>query len=541
MGQYELALEALHSLKPGEKPNQEHTMYGVDPSNLSKRFRGSTGSTEAQYNNQRLLSKEQSRALIKWINQLTKRGLPPTNSMLENFAREISGKEPGKNWASRWIKAHSDEVISRYSEGLDSDGKKADSEYKYALYCELIGRKIEQYNLMPEQIYSMDEKGFMLGVSTKEKRIFTRRKYEQGGYKQHLQDGNQEWVNTIGCICANGSAISPALIYLAKSGNVQDSWLQDFDPSEQRYFFAASESGWTNSDLGYRWLVDVFDKETKSQASRGWRLLILDGHGSYITMRFIEYCDNNKILLAIFPAHPTHTLQPLDDAIFSPLSAAYTEQLRRFINDCQGFTQLTERDLFRLFWASWNATFISKNINSAFKHTGLYPFNPELVMQKFTKKIESKPSPSDSRTSIIPAKDWRRLEKLIKSVIEEVLDQKFLQLNNMVLHLSAENILLENEIERLQRALIHAKKRPNEKKPLLLDLPTENEGGALFLSPSRVQQARDKISQKDEQAAQEQARKDDKKLQQQLTKQAKEVERAKGAQIQQEKREQRQH
>uniref|UniRef100_A0A093VGD5 Jerky protein like-like n=1 Tax=Talaromyces marneffei PM1 TaxID=1077442 RepID=A0A093VGD5_TALMA len=436
MGQYELALEALHSLKPGEKPN---------------RFRGSTGSTEAQYNNQRLLSKEQSRALIKWINQLTKRGLPPTNSMLENFAREISGKEPGKNWASRWIKAHSDEVISRYSEGLDSDGKKADSEYKYALYCELIGRKIEQYNLMPEQIYSMDEKGFMLGVSTKEKRIFTRRKYEQGGYKQHLQDGNQEWP-------------------LSPDGPI------------------------VTSDIA-----------------------------------------------AIFPAHPTHTLQPLDDAIFSPLSAAYTEQLRRFINDCQGFTQLTERDLFRLFWASWNATFISKNINSAFKHTGLYPFNPELVMQKFTKKIESKPSPSDSRTSIIPAKDWRRLEKLIKSVIEEVLDQKFLQLNNMVLHLSAENILLENEIERLQRALIHAKKRPNEKKPLLLDLPTENEGGALFLSPSRVQQARDKISQKDEQAAQEQARKDDKKLQQQLTKQAKEVERAKGAQIQQEKREQRQH
>ena len=70
------------------------------------------------------------------------------------------------------------------------------------------------------------------------------------------------------------------------------------------------------------------------------------------------------------------------------------------------------------------------------------------------------------------------------------------------------------------------KKRPNKKKRLLLDLPSENDGGALFMSPSKVQQARDIISQKEEQAAQEKARKDDKKLQQQLAKQAKEVKKA---------------
>jgi hypothetical protein len=64
----------------------------------------------------------------------------------------------------------------------------------------------------------MDEKGFMLGVTIKRKRIFTRRKYELGEYKQHVQDGNREWITTIGCICANRMAISPALIYMAKSG-----------------------------------------------------------------------------------------------------------------------------------------------------------------------------------------------------------------------------------------------------------------------------------------------------------------------------------
>ncbi|EED19145.1 conserved hypothetical protein [Talaromyces stipitatus ATCC 10500] len=327
---------------------------------------------------------------------------------------------------------------------------------------------------------------------------------------------------------------------MAKSGNIQDSWLQDFDPQEQRCFFAASDSGWTNNELGYRWLVDVFDKETKSQASRGWRLLILDGHGSDVNMRFIEYCDKNRILLAIFPAHAIHTLQPLDVALFAPLSKAYTKELRKFIDDCQGLSRLSKRDFFRLFWASWKEAFISENINSAFKNTGLYPFNLELVIHRFTPESESRRSSSDSAASITKVDGCRRIRKLVREVVTDIYDKKAQKLNDTMLHLSTENILLKTQVEGLQRALITAKKCPNKEKSLLLDLPTQNEGGAIFFSPPKVQQARDLQLQKDEDAAHEQARKDNKKLQQQLTKQAKELEKAEKAQIWQQQREQRQ-
>ena len=64
----------------------------------------------------------------------------------------------------------------------------------------------------------------------------------------------------------------------------------------------------------------------------------------------------------------------------------------------------------------------------------------------------------------------------------------------------------------MKRALINAKKPKSKKQPLLLGLPSEQDGGALFMSPTKVQQARDIISQKKDEAAQEQARKDDKKL-----------------------------
>jgi hypothetical protein len=154
----------------------------------------------------------------------------------------------------------------------------------------------------------MDEKGFLIGILTKMKRVFSRRRYEEGGIKQIIQDGNHKWITTIACICADGTSLMPSLIYQALSGNIQDTWLQDFDPAKHKAYFCSSPSGWTNNEIGLMWLKQVFDKETKAKARQSYRLLVLDGHGSHITMEFIEYCNNNKILLAIYPPHSTHTL-----------------------------------------------------------------------------------------------------------------------------------------------------------------------------------------------------------------------------------------
>jgi hypothetical protein len=80
-----------------------------------------------------------------------------------------------------------------------------------------------------------------------------------------LQDGNREWITIIACICADGLALPPALIYQAVSGKIQDTWLQDFELAIYKAFFASSASGWTNNELGMAWLR-VFDCETKEKA-----------------------------------------------------------------------------------------------------------------------------------------------------------------------------------------------------------------------------------------------------------------------------------
>ena len=107
--------------------------------------------------------------------------------------------------------------------GLDHNRFRADSAFKYSLYFELLRKKIEQYKVEPQHIYNMDEKGFLIGILSKIKRIFSRRRYKEGSVKQIIQDGNREWITTIAAICADGSALSPGLIYQAVTGHIQDS------------------------------------------------------------------------------------------------------------------------------------------------------------------------------------------------------------------------------------------------------------------------------------------------------------------------------
>ena len=442
--------------------------------------------------------------------------------MIRNFAQEICHKEIGKEWVSRFLHRHRVELVLKWTMGLDYNRSRADSAFKYSLYFELLRKKIEQYELEPQHIYNMDEKGFLIGILSKMKRVFSRKRYEEGSIKQIIQDGNREWITTIAAICADGSALSPGLIYQAATGLIQDSWLQDFDPSAQSCFFASSPSGWTNNELGYQWLTQIFERETKPKAQRSWRLLILDGHGSHISMKFINYCDSHRILLAVYPPHSTHTLQPLDVCLFRPLSQAYSSQLATFMDQCQGLSSITKRDFFRLFWHAWNTAFTPENILSGFKATGLHPFNPQIIITKFTKTNDDRPSSASSTHSVIAAEDWKRIEKLLQHVVSDIYDKKAQQLSNTMHALSVENMLLKQQNDGLKQSLINEKKRRKRGKPLLLDIPAENDGGAIFYSPTKVQHARDQQAQKDANMMAERHQKELDKVR----KEAKKVERA---------------
>jgi hypothetical protein len=196
-----------------------------------------------------------------------------------------------------------------------------------------------------------------------------------------MTDGNREFVTLLACICADGTSTPVSLIYKGESHDLQDSWVDQIEETDEVYF-AASANGWTCKSLGLQWLQKVFDPATKAKAGRSKRLLIVDGHSSHVNMEFINWADQNGIIIHILPAHTTHRLQPLDVGLFSPLSTAYSNQLNSLMHKGLGMVSMTKRFFYPLFRDAYWASFTKKNILHAFEKPGIFPVDPEKVLGK---------------------------------------------------------------------------------------------------------------------------------------------------------------
>jgi hypothetical protein len=105
MSSIEAALAAIESLKPGEKLvyTDIAAKYGVDRRTLARRHQCVTASCSTKAADQRALQPQQELELLKYIKQLTERGLPPTRAMVRRFASDIAKRELGKGWIDRYI------------------------------------------------------------------------------------------------------------------------------------------------------------------------------------------------------------------------------------------------------------------------------------------------------------------------------------------------------------------------------------------------------------------------------------------------------
>lgn len=77
-------------------------------------------------------------------------------------------------------------------------------------------------------------------------------------------------------------------------------------------------------ELGYLWLKKDFEPASAARNHSGRdRLLILDGHNSHCSYKFVSYAAAHNIDIICLPAHTTHALQPCDVGVFSPLAAKW--------------------------------------------------------------------------------------------------------------------------------------------------------------------------------------------------------------------------
>jgi hypothetical protein len=101
--------------------------------------------------------------------------------MIHTFSSSVAKQELSKSWVTQFTNRHKIHFISKWTTAMNHMRHLADSESKCHLYFELLHQKITQYKLEAQDIYNMDEKGFLIGVVGRSKWIFSKRMCKKKG------------------------------------------------------------------------------------------------------------------------------------------------------------------------------------------------------------------------------------------------------------------------------------------------------------------------------------------------------------------------
>ena len=103
------------------------------------------------------------------------------------------------------------------------------------------------------------------------------------------------------------------------------------------------------------------------------------GFGPHESLEVLQFCHENNIILCRLPSHTSHKLQPCDVGVFGPLKTAYREHVEGL--ERGGVNTIGKQHFTLLYDQARQAALTPPNIMSGWAKTGLYPFDPNRVLQ----------------------------------------------------------------------------------------------------------------------------------------------------------------
>jgi hypothetical protein len=165
------------------------------------------------------LTPTEEHVVIDHILMSADRGFPMKPRMVVQDANEIlksRGAEiidPESNWVHRFLERHRDELQMHWSKPLDSQRGQCLNPTAVAEWYKLVKELLPDQDIWKEDIYGMDESSFPPSDQGKQ-RVIGRR----GAKIQHKQGGvDRENVTAIVTICADGTKLTPTIIYKGKN------------------------------------------------------------------------------------------------------------------------------------------------------------------------------------------------------------------------------------------------------------------------------------------------------------------------------------
>ena len=453
--------------------------FGVPHQRVRYRLSGRVPLNQRR-NSPKTLDDTQEKAVIQWIRRIDSMGISPTPAMVVQCANEVlarsaadaisaenatktpskppskpSPKTPsnpvsnpvsnpasepafntppkvGKNWVYRFIARLPEDLQITTQKPLEKARFDAEDVAWLTHWYDLFEAELRHGQYSPLNIYNFDESGIQIGQNANQ-RVIT-----QHPQRRLRGTDTRQSITIIEGVAADGFVMAPWFIFSGEK-HMEHWFTPNIGCVPKDWCIAVSPNGYTSDELSIDWLLH-FHEQTKYRVKRHEkRLLLMDGHKSHLTMEFLQRCDTFNIIPFIFPAHTTHLLQPLDAEPFHQLKTRYKQRN----NEIAAYNgDAADKSIFlREMVGVRRDAMKQRTIRHAFEKRGIWPFNPNLVVEPLAATTEPAidewylhgfHGPNDvpvtpplaSSDTNSPPQTIRKLKRTINKTVElEALDQ----------------------------------------------------------------------------------------------------------------------
>ncbi|KAI5082358.1 hypothetical protein GOP47_0002101 [Adiantum capillus-veneris] len=184
---------------------------------------------------------------------------------------------------------------------------------------------------------------------------------------------SREWMTVLCCVNPAGQAIPS--YYIFKGSRITMNYIQHCEPGAA---MAMQKKAWMTGELFQAWLEHFDNAITQTMGKGNRHLLILDGHGSHVSLDVIAKAHNAGIDIITLPVHTSHKLQPLDVSVFKSLKVQFRKE-RDIWQQQSASRQATKTEVASLVGQAIQSSFTESNIKAGFRATGIWPLNAMVV------------------------------------------------------------------------------------------------------------------------------------------------------------------
>ena len=332
--------------------------YGVPYQTLRDRVAGTVDPDCIQMGRSTVLSLEEEAKLVSYLNELALIGYGYTRQevvdLASDYAVYLDIRKLDNPFSLRWFYS----FLKRWPDlTVLKPRDKVSNKMCVDKYFDELGAVIHKYNLQdkPHLIYNVDEMDI------------------QAIHNPPNVVGRSEKVTLLGCGNAAGNSIPPYFVYSGKK--MESRWMDSSTPGAVG---TVSDSGLSNSQIFLDYLKHHFKLHVPEQNDK--ILLLLDGHKSHVSLPVIEWAQVNNIIIHVLPAHTSHFLQPMDVGIYGPLQTIYDSLCHQKTRTTSSL--IMKEDVCQLACAAYMKSATPENLMSAFKKTGVFPLNRDIIDSK---------------------------------------------------------------------------------------------------------------------------------------------------------------